>query len=79
VIESNTVWEFVYEVLDEVLEDTGIDMALSNPSETMAIAQAKVKTDKVDSKILAHLLMTDLVWESHIPPREIRELRKDVR
>ena len=75
VIESNTVWEFVYEVLDEL----GLDVELANPLQTKAIAQARVKTDKVDSNILAHLLRTDLVPASYIPPEKIRELRKDVR
>ncbi len=75
VIESSTVWEFVY----EVLEDSGVDVVLSNPYQTKAIAHARVKTDKVDSLTLAHLLRTGMIPESYIPPRETRELRKDFR
>jgi transposase len=74
-IESNTVWEFVYEVLSK----NGIDVILTNAVEVKAIAHAKVKTDKVDSKTLAHLLRTDMLPISYIAPIEVRELRKNVR
>jgi predicted anti-sigma-YlaC factor YlaD len=38
-----------------------------------------VKTDKVDDRILAHLLRTDLVAESYVPPKQIRAIRALVR
>jgi transposase len=38
-----------------------------------------VKTDKVDSATLAHLLRTDLIPAAYIPPREIRDLRELLR
>ena len=44
-----------------------------------AIASARVKTDKIDARILAHLLRTDLVPEAWAPPAEVRELRDLVR
>jgi hypothetical protein len=40
---------------------------LANPLKTRMIAEAKVKTDKVDSKILAQLLRTEMIPESYIP------------
>jgi transposase len=75
VIESNTVWEFIYETLSKL----GIDVTLTNPLEVKAIAHAKVKTDKVDSKMLAHLLRTDMIPVSYVASPEVRELRKDVK
>jgi transposase len=75
VIESNTVWEFVYEKLQQL----GIDVTLANPSQVKAIAQARVKTDTVDSATLAHLLRGNLVPAVWVGPPELRELRKDVR
>jgi transposase len=48
---------------------------VSNPLQTKAIAQAKIKTDKVDALALAQLLRTDflpLVWE----PDETTEQRR---
>jgi transposase len=41
-------------------------VVVSNPLQTKAIAQAKIKTDKVDATVLAQLLRCDflpLVWE----------------
>ncbi len=75
VIESTTIWEFVY----ETLESLGVDVTLANPSQVKAISHARAKPDKVDSRILAHLLRTDLVPACWVPPRDVRELRKDVR
>ena len=39
------------------------------------IAYAKVKTDKVDAKILADLLCTDMIPEYYISNEDIRNLR----
>lgn len=54
-------------------------MVLANPMKTKAIASARVKTDKVDARILAHLLRADLAAESYVPPGNVRELRALVR
>jgi transposase len=52
---------------------------VSNPSKTRAIAEAKVKTDKVDARILAQLLAADFlpppVW---LPDARTRRLRRQV-
>ena len=36
---------------------------------------ARVKTDAVDARTLAHLLRADLLPEAYIAPRELRDLR----
>ena len=46
---------------------------------TKAIASAKLKNDKVDSYMLAHLLRTGLLPQAYIAPRRIRDLRELVR
>jgi transposase len=45
---------------------------VSNPSKTRAIAGAKVKTDRVDARILAQLLAADFLPSVRLPddPRE---------
>jgi transposase len=51
-------------------------VVVSNPLRTKAIAQAKVKTDKVDAEVLAQLLRCDYlpdVWE---PPEDIQQMRQ---
>jgi hypothetical protein len=50
---------------------------VSNPMATKAIAQAKVKTDKVDAHVLAQLLRCDFlpeVWQPDEATRRMREL-----
>jgi transposase len=50
---------------------------VSNPMATQAIAQAKVKTDKVDAHVLAQLLRCDFlpeVWQPDEATRRLREL-----
>jgi len=45
----------------DLLEDLGIEVAVAHPSDVKAIAKAKIKTDKRDSRILAHLLRANLI------------------
>jgi transposase len=63
----------------ELLEDLGIKVHLANPLQVKAIASARIKTDKIDAKILAHLLRTDLLPEAYIPSKKIRNLKELLR
>jgi transposase len=49
---------------------------VSNPMATKAIAQAKVKTDKVDAHVLAQLLRCDFLPEVWAPDEATRRLRE---
>lgn len=53
-------------------------VVVSNPSKTRAIAEAKVKTDKVDARILAQLLAADFLPPVWLPDDRIRSLRRQV-
>lgn len=75
VVEASVNWYHLYDLL-EVL---GVPVTLAHPLRTRAIAEAKVKTDKIDSATLAHLLRADLIPAAYIPPREIRDLRELLR
>ena len=44
-----------------------------------AIAHAKVKTDSIDSATIYHLLRTDLLPTGYVPPKEIREIKDQLR
>ncbi len=70
---------YCWQPLYDRLEETGHDARLAHPLKVKAIAQAKAKTDKIDSETLAHMLRADLIPESYVPPRDIRELRDRVR
>ncbi len=44
-----------------------------------AIADAKIKSDSIDPKTLAHLLRADLIPELHVPSKEVREQKNLLR
>ncbi len=61
----------------DVLQPHVARILVSNPMATKAIAQAKVKTDKVDAHVLAQLLRCDFlpeVWQPDEATRRLREL-----
>ena len=70
-LEATYGWEW----LAELLEEAGFDVHLAHPLRTRAIAAARVKTDAVDARTLAHLLRTGMLPEAYIAPPELRDLR----
>jgi len=75
VLESTGIWEYIY----EGIEDRGFEVVLAHPLKVRAIAEARVKTDKVDAETLAQLLRADLIPRSWVPPKDMRDLRQLVR
>lgn len=65
--------------LVDLLQRLELDVSLANPLQTKAIAYARVKTDKVDARILTHLLRTDFLPTCWIPEREQRDNRDMLR
>lgn len=61
--------------LCDLAEACGIDIHLAHPLKTKAIAEARIKTDKIDATTLAKLLSADLLPEAYFAPQEIRERR----
>ncbi len=60
-----------------VLEPLVADVIVSNPLRTRAIAEAKIKTDKVDAEVLARLLAADFlptVWKPDADTKTLRSL-----
>jgi len=53
-------------------------VVVSNPAKTRAIAEAKVKTDKVDAAILAQLLAADFLPAVWLPDEATNALRRQV-
>jgi transposase len=53
-------------------------VVVSNPAKTRAIAEAKIKTDKVDAAILAGLLAADYLPPVWLPDAETAALRRQV-
>ncbi|MCL5104548.1 MAG: IS110 family transposase [Armatimonadetes bacterium] len=74
-LEASSHWGWVVDELD----DMGVEVVLSHPSKTKAIGCAKIKTDKIDARMLAYLLSAGLLPQAHIPCREVREKRSYLR
>jgi transposase len=74
-MEACYCWQPVY----ELLESMDHEVKLAHPMRTRIIAEAKIKTDALDSEALAHLLRANLLPTSYVPPKELRELRDLVR
>ncbi len=70
--ESNGCWYWFV----DLLEGVGHEVVMANPKQVKAIASARLKNDRVDAKMLAHLLRTDLLPTVWIPPRAVRESRE---
>ena len=68
VVEAGPTWGWIYDTLSEL----GVKMSVANPSAVRAIAEAKIKTDKIDARMLASLLRVGLIPEVYVPSEEVR-------
>jgi transposase len=69
-VTTNT-WEIAELILPRVAK-----VAIANPLKLKAIAEAKIKTDKVDAGVLAQLLRCDFLPAVWIPDKTTRLLRE---
>ena len=56
---SNYYWLF------ETLDGFGIEVILAHPLKVRAIADARIKSDKIDASVLADLLRSDMIPQSY--------------
>ncbi|MCB0415913.1 MAG: IS110 family transposase [Bdellovibrionales bacterium] len=75
VLESCRNWCVMHDWLEDIVDD----VVLANPFKVKAIAEAKIKTDKIDATVLADLLRADLVPQCYIAPRDVRDMRSLLR
>jgi transposase len=75
VIESCRDWSRTYELSEDLVEE----IILAHPLKVKAIASAKIKTDAIDSRTLAQLLMADLIPEAHLRKRGNRLKQRVIR
>lgn len=75
VLEASYSWGPIYDWLDELVDD----VVLAHPQKVRAIAEARIKTDAIDSATLAHLLRADLIPEAYAPSKEVRAIKRVVR
>lgn len=75
VLEAGRNWTVMFDWLEEELDE----VKLAHPLKVKAIAEAKIKTDKIDAKTLAHLLRCDLVPEAYVPDKDTRIVKNILR
>jgi len=61
------------------LEGRGYSVVVSHPKKTRYIAEAKIKSDRVDSKVIAELARLDALPLAYMPDKETSMLREQVR
>jgi transposase len=72
VLEAGYGWGPIYDWLGEVAGE----VILAHPTKVRAIAEARIKNDRLDSEILAYLLRADLVPEAYAPSKEVRAVKR---
>lgn len=75
VMESCWNWSKTYELVKDLVEE----VTLAHPLKVKAIASAKIKTDAIDSRTLAELLMADLIPQAHLRKAENRVKQRVIR
>jgi transposase len=75
VMEPLSHWYFYADFISSL----GVKVHLAHPLRVKAIASAKIKTDKRDAEMLAHLLRTGLLPEAYFAPKEVRNWKELVR
>jgi len=75
VLEASYSWGPMYDWLEELADE----VVLAHPVKVRAIADARIKTDKIDSETLAHLLRADLIPAAYAPSKEVRAVKRVLR
>lgn len=75
VLEATRNWGLIYDWLEEVVDD----VVLAHPYKVRAIAEARIKTDKISADILADLLRSNLLPEAYAPSKATREIKNVLR
>lgn len=75
VMEACYGWEYFYDEVEDLVDD----LIMAHPLKTRLIAEARIKTDSIDSETLAHLLRTDLIPQAYAPSAETRDQKNLLR
>ena len=70
VVEACWNWGLVHDELEEIEQVE--EVVLAHPYKTRLIADAQIKTDRLDAHALGTLLRGNLVARAHVPRRETR-------
>ena len=70
VVEACWNWGLIHDQLEEL--DQVEEVVLAHPAKTRLIADAQIKTDRLDAHALGTLLRGNLVARAHVPRRQTR-------
>ncbi|HPD56672.1 MAG TPA: IS110 family transposase [Smithellaceae bacterium] len=75
VMEACYGWEYFYDEASALVDE----LIMAHPLKTRLIAEARIKTDTIDSETLAHLLRADLIPQAYAPDSETRSKKNLLR
>ena len=73
VMEACWNWGWLHDVLEQIEEVE--EVVLAHPYKTRVIAEAQIKSDKLDARMLAQLLRGNLIARAHAPSGVTRQRR----
>lgn len=76
-VEATRNWTVIFDMVEEELGEGQVK--LCHTSKARAIAEARIKTDTLDARALAHLLRSDLLPEAYVRPKEERTIQQALR
>jgi len=68
-MEASYNWPYYYRAVEEAADN----IVLAHPLKTRIIGEAKIKTDKIDSGVLAYMLKADMLPRAYVPSRDTME------
>ena len=68
-MEASYNWPYYYRAAEEAADT----IVLAHPLKTRIIGEAKIKTDKIDSSVLAYMLKADMLPAAYVPSRATME------
>jgi len=68
-MEASYNWQYYY----RIIESLTCNITLAHPLKTRIIGEAKIKTDKIDSEILAYMLKADMLPACYVPTKNAME------
>jgi transposase len=75
VVEACYGWEYFYDEASALVDE----LIMAHPLKTRLIAEARIKTDTIDSETLAHLLRADLIPQAYAPDSKTRDKKNLLR
>lgn len=64
-MEASYNWQYAYRIVESVTDN----IVLAHPLKTRIIGEAKIKTDKIDSYVLAYMLKSDMLPKAYVPTK----------